>query len=194
MKKIPFVSDLYNTLRQSLVIREFQIHPAISRSGLENELCEITKLLEKLDNEHGEDPPPADWAEKLRFLADVVTGVWRLRRRMCQPGSDRPREEMRREFTHLLSIWDALRQNGFLIQEHTDKKFDTGLSLKVMAFQPTPGLTYEKVIDTIKPSIYFQNRQIQMGEVIVGIPEESTVHRPSDSVSPESRLPGAGLK
>ena len=187
------LKDIYGTLRQCFVIREFQIHRTIGIAGLRRELCEIIKLLEKLGEDTGNDPPPTDWAEKLRFLADVATGVWRLRKRMCQPGSDRPREEMRREFSHLQSVWDALKQNGFLIQEHTDKKFDTGQSLKVVAFQPTPGLTYEKVIDTIKPSIYYQERRIQMGEVIVGTPESSAAHGPSDSRPAEPTPPGAKL-
>jgi hypothetical protein len=189
----PFMSNLYGTFKQWFVIREFQIHRTIGLAGLQKELLEISKLLEKLGEETGGEPSPTDWAEKLKFLADVATGVWRLRKRMCQPGSDRPREELRREFSHLQSVWDALKQNGFLIQEHTDKKFDTGQSLKVVAFQPTPGLTYEKVIDTIKPSIYYQDRRIQMGEIIVGTPENSASRGSSDSKPAEPSPPGAKL-
>jgi hypothetical protein len=45
------------------------------------------------------------------------------------------------------------------------------MSLKVLCFQPTPGLRRERVIETIKPTIYFKGKTIQMGEVIVGKPE-----------------------
>jgi len=45
------------------------------------------------------------------------------------------------------------------------------MSLKVISFQPTPGLGRERVIETIKPTIYFKGKAIQMGEVIVGRPE-----------------------
>ncbi len=111
--------------------------------------------------------------ENLSFFADVCTGLWRLRQKMLQMGTDRPLEEMRRAYRHLQSVWDALIQAGFEIQEHTGKLFDSGLSLKVIAFQPTPGIGREKVIETIKPSIYYKNESIQMGEVIVGTPEKT---------------------
>jgi hypothetical protein len=45
------------------------------------------------------------------------------------------------------------------------------MSLKVVAFQPTPGIGRERVIETIKPTIYFKGKAIQMGEVIVGRPD-----------------------
>jgi hypothetical protein len=190
MKTNLLLNELHGSIRQWFVPPEFQIQRTIGLAGLKNELNEILKLLQKLGQDAGGDPPPRDSTDKLNFFADVATGIWRLRKRMCQPGSDRPREEIRREFTHLQSVWDALKQNGFLIQEHTDKKFDTGQSLKVVAFQPTAGLTYEKVIDTIKPSIYYQERRIQMGEVIVGTPENSISRSPADGKLPEPPPPG----
>ena len=47
------------------------------------------------------------------------------------------------------------------------------MSLKVLAFQPTPGLTRERIVETIKPTIYFADQTLQMGEVIVATPEDS---------------------
>src|SRR5205823_4748853 len=103
--------------------------------------------------------------------ADVGTGLWRLRQKMVQPGTDRPLDEMRRAYRHLESIWDALVQAGVEILDHTGALFDSGMSLRVIAFQPTPGLGHEKVIETIKPTIYYAGQPIQVGEVIVETPD-----------------------
>jgi hypothetical protein len=122
--------------------------------------------------------PPAE-AEPPRFLAEVCTGLWRLRQKMLQPGTDRPFEEMRRAYRHFESTWDSLEQAGVRIIDHTDGPFHSGLSLKVIAYQPTLGLSRERVIETIKPSIYFKDTSIQMGEVIVGVPETQASERES---------------
>ncbi len=105
-------------------------------------------------------------------LAQLATGLWRLRQKMVEPGTDRPQEEMRKAFRHFQSIWDLLTESGVQIQDHTNTPFDAGLSLKVLTYQPTPGLTRERVIETVKPSVYHDGRAIQMGEVIVGTPEK----------------------
>jgi hypothetical protein len=117
-------------------------------------------------------PEPGMGEQELRLLADVGTGLWRLRQKMVKPGTTQPLDEMRRPYRHLESVWDALTQAGAEIQDHTDKPFDPGMSLKVVSFQPTPGLGRERVIETIKPTIYFKGKAIQMGEVIVGRPEK----------------------
>jgi len=109
--------------------------------------------------------------EQFRFLADIGTGLWRLRQKMVQPGTDRPVEEMRKAYRHFESVWDALSKAGLEVRDHVDTPYDAGLALNVIAFQPTPGLERERVIETIKPTIYFKDLWLQMGEVIVGTPE-----------------------
>lgn len=118
--------------------------------------------------------PPSDAGEETfsdEVVADLATGLWRLRTKMVEPGTQRPRESMRRTFRHLESVWDLLTAVGVEVQDHTDAPFDSGMSLKVIAFQPDPGVSREQVIETVKPSVYVGRRRIQMGQVIVGTPE-----------------------
>ncbi|MCM2256029.1 MAG: hypothetical protein NDJ94_10195 [Vicinamibacteria bacterium] len=114
--------------------------------------------------------PAAPPAERFAFLAEAATGLWRLRQKMLEPGSDRPLENMRRPYRHLQSTWDVLAQAGLQVIDHTGAPFDEGLALRVLAFQPTPGLARETVIETVKPTLYFRDAPLQMGEVIVGTP------------------------
>jgi hypothetical protein len=43
--------------------------------------------------------------------------------------------------------------------------------LNVATYEPTEGITRETVIETIKPSVYWEDKCIQNGEVIVGTPK-----------------------
>lgn len=106
----------------------------------------------------------------LKFFANLGTGMWRLRQKMVLPESNEPLPEMQRAWRHFDSLWDLVGQIGLEIQDHTGTAYHAGLSLSVVAFQPTEGITEERVLETIRPSIYFEKRLLQMGEVIVGSP------------------------
>jgi hypothetical protein len=162
-RKCSFISSM----RQLAYPKEFRI-AAVEWPPLFDETLKqlIDLLLTTIE------PPPPN--ENLPFLADVATGLWRLRGKMLEPGTDRPRDEMRRAYRFLDSVWDTLTQAGVEIRDHTDEMVPEGgiYALKAIAYQPTPGIIREKVIETIKPSVYFKNQLIQMGEVIIGTPEQ----------------------
>ena len=167
------LSHFLSGVRQLAFPSEFRIPPPVWPGA-------ALEMLEKLAR-YPASPPPVDRGSttdgqappgaQLGFLADLGTGLWRLRQKMVDARTGRPLEEMRRAYRHLESVWDALIQAGVSIQDHTDAPYDPGLSLKVVAFQPTPGIVRETVIETIKPSIYLEGRTIQMGEVIVATPQ-----------------------
>jgi hypothetical protein len=125
-----------------------------------------------------------------QLWADVGTNVWRLRRTMLEPGTDAPRDEMRRAYRHLESIWHALTESGIEIQDHTGMQVPENgiLGLKILAFQPADGILCETVIETVKPSIYCKERYVQVGEVIVGTPRccAAAEGEPRDRTSSES--------
>jgi len=109
-------------------------------------------------------------------LSSVCTGLWRARRRMIDPATGGPRDEMRMPFRHLEAAWDALSSAGIEIRDHTDEAIPEhgSLALEVLAYQPTPGLDRERVVDTVRPSVYVNGRVLQMGQVIIGAPEETS--------------------
>src|SRR5262249_19317560 len=147
----------------------------------------LRKLLQGVDLPPGELAPPAsavagrspqpanagarlnvrDW---VRGQAEIATGLWRLRRRMVDPRTGEPLDDLRKCFRDLESVWDALARLGVEIQEHTGSPYDPGQRLRVIEFQPVPGAPGETVLETIKPSVYFKGQLIQMGEIIVGMP------------------------
>jgi hypothetical protein len=155
--------NLIEELRQRRFPPEFRIAGPVWPEELAGRLAELARALS------AGAPAPGREHEHDALLAEVGTGLWRLRQRMVD-GGGQPLEPFRRVYRHLESTWDALAQAGVLIQDHTGDAFDAGQSLKVIAFQPTAGLERETVIETIRPSVYRQRRPLQMGEVIVGTP------------------------
>ena len=116
--------------------------------------------------------PEADdfFREQMRTMADACTGLWRLRNRLLQPDAKTPVAGAERAYRHFESVWDVLSASGYKIQDHTGDLFDARMSLKVLSYEPTPGVEREQVIETIKPSIYYKGQCIQTGEVIVAVP------------------------
>ena len=114
--------------------------------------------------------PVATDALDASVAAAVATGLWRMRNRMVEPGTDRPLADLRPLYRHLEATWDALTGAGIEIQSHDGDIADPGLSLSVVAYQPTPGLDRDRIVETIRPTVYFGGRIIQQGEVIVGTP------------------------
>ncbi len=99
-------------------------------------------------------------------VAELATSLWRLRTR-AERSPDTPRVMVR----HLEAAWDVLAEAGIEIKDHVNEPFDPGVAFKVLAFQPTPGIVREQVVETMRPGIYLGSRTLQMAEVIVGTPE-----------------------
>jgi len=109
----------------------------------------------------------------LKTAANIATNAWRAKVKMVDADTNEPTESMKRVYRHIEAIFDALKQMGV---EHTDpagRPYDSGMALKVVTFEPTPGFSKEEIKETIKPSVIWQGRLIQMGEVIVGTPPKN---------------------
>jgi len=106
-------------------------------------------------------------------LAAIATNAWKAKAKMIDATTGEPREEMRRVYRHIESIFDAFQQIGLELKDHTGDAFDYGLPLNVITTQPTPGIEKERVIETIKPTIYWNDLILQEGEVVIATP----VHR-----------------
>ena len=106
----------------------------------------------------------------LRCVTTVATNAWRAMTKMVDPATGEAKEEMKRVYRHLEVISDALEEIGVEIIDSTGRPYDTGMALKVITFEETHGLGEEEIIETIRPSVIWQGRLIQMGEVIVGKP------------------------
>jgi hypothetical protein len=113
----------------------------------------------------------ADGADALsKALAAIATNAWKARSKMVNELSGEPREEMKRVYGHIQRILDSITELGLEIEDRTGEPFHYGLPLKVVTARPTPGIKREQVAETIKPTIYWRTRIIQIGEVVIATP------------------------
>jgi hypothetical protein len=113
--------------------------------------------------------------EMRRFLGEVATNIWRLRQKMLDGATRQPLEPTRRLYRHVESIWDAFGEQGIEICDHTGQVVPQGgvYGLRILACQPTAGIGREVVLETIKPTVRLRQQVIQMGEVILAVPENT---------------------
>lgn len=105
-----------------------------------------------------------------QVFAHIATNAWRAKVKMVDSDTGEAKEEMKRVYRHIEAIFEALKQIGVEITDHTGRAYDSGMALKVISFEPTAGLSKEEIKETIKPTVVWRGRLIQMGEVIVGTP------------------------
>jgi hypothetical protein len=165
-------SNMRERLRQFRFPREFRIAPPVWNSDEVSTLQHALVLLQEQDAKKTCTTAP-DSSQK-ELLRNMATGLWRIRQKMLEPESDKPLPGMQKAYRHLQSAWDVLSEAGGEIRDHTGTPYDPGLSLSVVAHQPTQGIARELIIETIKPSVYFNDVMIQMGEVVVGTPVNRT--------------------
>lgn len=106
-------------------------------------------------------------------LAALATQVWRARMRIIDPETGEPREEMRRIHRHIEGAFEAFSQLGLVINDWVKQPYDAGLPVKVLTFQPTPDLQRDTVLEAVRPTVIWKDRLLQMGEIIVGIPQNT---------------------
>jgi hypothetical protein len=107
----------------------------------------------------------------LKAFATIATNAWRAKTKMVNPDTGEAKEEMKRVYRHIEAIFESLSQIGVETIDPVGRVYDSGMALRVVSFEPTPGLSNEEIKETIKPSVVWQGRLIQMGEVVVGTPQ-----------------------
>ena len=108
-------------------------------------------------------------------LCSLATHLWRAKNKMIESGTGEPKEEMKRAYRHVESAYEVFKQLGLTLNDWQDQPYDAGLPVKVLSFQPMPGLTRDTVLEVVRPTVIWKDRLLQLGEVIVGIPANSDV-------------------
>ncbi|MEV0612164.1 hypothetical protein AB0I81_02500 [Nonomuraea sp. NPDC050404] len=164
------LSSMRAQVRQLRQPKEFRIHaaawPGDTLAAFERLVTDLPGKQRLVTDLPGTPGPVSDEALPGPSVAEVVTSIWRLDRRARKlPGDNRVMTR------YLEMAWDSLTQAGVRVQEHLNDPFDAGLALEVTSYQPAPGLDRDRVVETIRPSIYLNDQVIQRGEVIVGTPD-----------------------
>jgi hypothetical protein len=102
--------------------------------------------------------PAAGRAVPDAALADLATCLWRLRARLADP--DR----------HLDAAFDALAGAGIEVRDHDGDPYNPGQPLTAVRFEPDAGVDRDRVVETLRPTVYRGGEVIQPAEVVVATP------------------------
>lgn len=161
-------------LRQRRYHRAFRIAPPDwderGREQLQRLLVELGSAdpAPRIDQLSPPDPEPPVLLDE-QALAEAATSLWRAERKLRGDSGDaaaRSRQARR----YLDRCRQALTGAELVVHDHDGDPFHPGRSLEVLAFQDDPALAAETVIQTVRPTVYFRDRRIQTGQVIVGCP------------------------
>ncbi|MFF1817567.1 hypothetical protein ACFVWG_09735 [Kribbella sp. NPDC058245] len=159
--------------------RQWRQHREIriaSPTFTEEQCRELAELISLLDREA---PAPegnanASTEADTKALAEAATSLWRAQRKLTQAGRS---AENRQTGRYLRTCAEALAAAGLAVQEHDGTAFNAGRALDVLVYQDDPAVSEETIVETVRPSVYYHDQQIQRGEVIVARP---TTDEPTD--------------
>ena len=75
-----------------------------------------------------------------------------------------PLKNLSKKYDRTLKI---LQKNGFQIMEFDNREFSDGMSLRVLGYDTRSDIEEDIIIETVKPSIFFNGKEYLKGEVIV---------------------------
>ena len=100
------------------------------------------------------------------LIASLSIELWRLEKRI-----DKAKDTVDSSITDQFQrIKDILGKQDIEICEHTGSDYNDGMSVKLLHMEEVDNLLpgKMKVIETVKPSVYYKGQVILHGEVIVG--------------------------
>jgi molecular chaperone GrpE (heat shock protein) len=114
-----------------------------------------------------------DLSKLLSHLVEVVDSLWKANLRWQKAEPSEQVGSLKHLGRNLDSGLAALHAAGFEVKDHTEERYAEGSRVEVLAFQPVDGMRHPTIIETLKPTIYFMERLIRPGQVIVGKPANS---------------------
>ena len=151
---------------------EFKIPPAEFPDG--NAVVEkLLRIQEAMLAEGGGDGGTTRLAippNVIKAMADIATNAWRAKEKMTDAATGEVKEDMKRAHRHIEAIYRNLAEVDIEIRDHTGDVYDEGQPMKVIASKPKPDLDRKRVSETLLPTVFWQNRLIQNGEIEIATP------------------------
>jgi hypothetical protein len=148
-------------------------YPKVDYPNVKETLETVAVVMSARHATRPQQPPTDSSAIEIdkKALAAIATSVWKAKSRLHDAGTAEGGGVLSGIHGDINRIWNALVDGlGLEIKDYTGEAFDYGLPLQVVTSQPTQGITKERVIETIKPTIRWRNKTIQMGAVVIATP------------------------
>lgn len=124
-------------------------------------------------------PPALRTLDDPKFWVEFGTRLWRARRQFEKTREEIDSTSLERFERRFNEVFETLEAHGVEILDHAGQLYDPGLTVRVLQFEPTPGLSRETITETVKPSLRVGALFIP-GEVIVATPQNSPGNQPTN--------------
>jgi hypothetical protein len=170
----PFLNQEH--LRQLRQPSEFRIEETAVPQGVKldcatdaSELCTAFETLQKTSTDKNSNTSIEAPVVSDAVLFNLLTEIWRLKKKVDSEqqkgklnGSQIPR--------YIERIDMALESASVLIHDHSGERYLPGQAVKVISVQKCEDIPVgeEKIIETVKPTIYRNGVVVKQGEVVIG--------------------------
>lgn len=118
----------------------------------------------------------SDFILSMDLISTLSIELWRLDKRIENANNTQKLDSS--IIDQIQRIRDIFRKQEIEIKPHTGDDYNDGMTIKALDFEEVDNIPAGKmkVIETVKPSIYFKGKIISHGEVLVGKSKEKGVN------------------
>ncbi len=104
-----------------------------------------------------------------KLITSIGVEIWRLEKRLNKLDNENPNLELTPFFDQVQRIKDIFMREGIVIKDYLTEGYKEGISLKVLSFEEDASLPPGalKVVETVRPTIFYKDKVIFHGEVVV---------------------------
>jgi len=163
-------------LRQLRQPSEFRIEETAVPQGMKldcatdaSELCTAFETLQKTSTGKNSDTPIEAPAVSDAVLFNLLTEIWRLKKKVASEQQNGKLNESQIP-RYIERIDMALESANVLIHDHSGERYLPGQAVKIISVQQCEDIPVgeEKIIETVKPTIYRNGVVVKQGEVVIG--------------------------
>ena len=153
---------------------DISIIPPPSASQLSNDIVK-TISPESTDSPAVGSSQSAETASLTAALIAIANQSWRISNAVIDPDSKEPREkpnaqDIKKVNKALESMGGTLEGLGIKLIDRRGEPFDAGIPEEVISEEPRAGISKERIIRTIRPTIMWQQTMVQRGEIEIAVP------------------------
>ena len=110
-----------------------------------------------------------------KALIAVAGQAWRQETALTDPELGEPKlelstQEIRKLANALDAIKQAIEELGIRVKDRCNEDFHAGLPDQVITEEPREGISKERIIRTIRPTIFWHQTMVQRGEIDIAVP------------------------
>jgi hypothetical protein len=104
-----------------------------------------------------------------KLIISFCIEMWRLEKRFKKLHDEQPDLDLSAFFDQMERIRDLFIRDGIVVKDYLDEGYKEGISLQVLHFEDDPTLPpgYAKIVETVRPTIFYNDKVIFHGEVVV---------------------------